>query len=92
MKPFLQIRKAIKRNASFESDDVRTSLLNLLDALEQDVADIPEEDETFEFSAHTEKYTEELKENLQISDKKSDKDVEEEVDEGRGQGYLGEDE
>ena len=72
MKPFLQIRKAIKRNASFESDDVRTSLLNLLDALEQDVADIPEEDETFEFSAHTEKYAEELKENLQISDERTD--------------------
>ena len=74
MKPFLQIRKAIKRNASFESDDVRTSLLNLLDALEQDVADIPEEDETFEFSAHTEKYAEELKENLQISDEKTDEE------------------
>jgi len=75
MKPFLQIRKAIKRNASFESDDVRTSLLNLLDALEQDVADVPEEDETFEFSAHTEKYAEELKENLQISDEKIDEDA-----------------
>ena len=75
MKPFLQIRKAIKRNASFESDDVRTSLLNLLDALEQDVADVPEEDETFEFSAHTEKYAEELKENLQISDEKIDEEV-----------------
>ena len=75
MKPFLQIRKAIKRNASFTSDDVRTSLLNLLDALEQDVADVPEEDETFEFSAHTEKYAEELKENLQISDEKTDEEV-----------------
>ncbi|KKM65666.1 hypothetical protein LCGC14_1442500 [marine sediment metagenome] len=75
MKPFLQIRKAIKRNASFDSDDVRTSLLNLLDALEQDVADVPEEDETFEFSAHTEKYAEELKENLQISDEKTDEEV-----------------
>ena len=75
MKPFLQIRKAIKRNASFDSDDVRTSLLNLLDALEQDVADVPEEDETFEFSAHTEKFAEELKENLQISDEKTDEEV-----------------
>ncbi|KKN03203.1 hypothetical protein LCGC14_1109970 [marine sediment metagenome] len=75
MKPFLQIRKAIKRNASFESDDVRTSLLNLLDALEQDVADVPDEDETFEFSSHTERYAEELKENLQISDEKTDKEV-----------------
>lgn len=75
MNPFLQIRKAIKRNASFESDDVRTSLLNLLDALEQDVHDVPEEDETFEFSADTEKFSEELKENLQISDEKSDEDV-----------------
>ena len=74
MKPFLQIRKAIKRNASFDSDDVRTSLLNLLDALEQDVADVPEEDETFEFSAHTEKFAEELKENLQISDEKTDEE------------------
>jgi hypothetical protein len=75
MKPFLQIRKAIKRNATFASDDVRTSLLNLLDALEQDVADVPEEDETFEFSAHTERYSEELKENLQISDEKTDEEV-----------------
>ena len=72
MKPFLQIRKAIKRNASFDSDDVRTSLLNLLDCLEQDVADAPDEDEIFEFSRHTEKYAEELKENLQISDEKTD--------------------
>ena len=72
MKPFLQIRKAIKRNATFESDDVRTLLLNLLDALEQDVADVPEDDEVFEFSTHTEKFAEELKENLQISDEKTD--------------------
>ena len=72
MKPFLQIRKAIKRNASFDSDDVRTSLLNLLDSLEQDVADVPEDDEIFDFSADTEKFAEELKENLQISDKKTD--------------------
>jgi len=86
MKPFLQIRKSIKRNASFESDDVRSSLLNLLDSLEQDVADIPDEDEAFEFSASTEKYAEELKENLQISDEKTDDEAEEEIDEGRGQG------
>lgn len=92
MNPFLQLRKAIKRNASFESDDVRTSLLNLLDSLEQDVADVPEEDETFDFSSSTERYAEELKENLQISDEKSDKVEEEEVDEGRGSAYLGEDE
>ena len=72
MKPFLQIRKAIKRNASFESDDVRLSLLNLLDALEQDVHDAPDEDEDFIFSSDTEKYSEELKENLQISDEKTD--------------------
>ncbi len=78
MKPFLQIRKAIKRNATFESDDVRTSLLNLLDALEQDVADVPEDDEVFEFSTHTEKFAEELKENLQISDEKTDDAVDEE--------------
>ena len=81
MKPFLQIRKAIKRNASFESDDVRASLLNLLDALEQDVTDIPEEDEVFEFSAQTEKYAEELKENLKISDEKIDEEVDGEDEE-----------
>ena len=72
MKPFLQIRKAIKRNATFESDDVRTSLLNLLDSLEQDVSDVPDDDEIFDFSASTERYSDELKENLQISDKKTD--------------------
>lgn len=77
MKPFLQLRKAIKRNASFESDDVRSSLLNLLDSLEEDVANVPEEDEVFEFSASTEKYAEELKESLQISDKKADIEDEE---------------
>ncbi len=81
MKPFLQIRKAIKRNASFESDDVRTSLLNLLDALEQDVADAPDEDEVFEFSAPTEKYSEELRENLKISDEETDKEDENGEDE-----------
>ncbi|KKK54420.1 hypothetical protein LCGC14_1906600 [marine sediment metagenome] len=75
MNPFLQIRKAIKRNANFTSDDVRTSLLNLLDALEQDVHDVPEEDEVFEFSSDTEKFSEELKENLQISDEKTDEEV-----------------
>ncbi len=83
MKPFLQIRKAIKRNASFESDDVRASLLNLLDALEQDVTDIPEEDEVFEFSAQTEKYAEELKENLKISDEKIDEEVDGEDEEDK---------
>ena len=72
MNPFLQIRKAIKRNASFESDDVRLSLLNLLDSLEQDVADVPDEDEVFEFSVDTKRYSEELSENLSISDKKTD--------------------
>ena len=72
MNPFLQIRKAIKRNASFESDDVRLSLLNLLDSLEQDVADGPDEDEVFEFSRDTKRYTEEVSENLNISDKKTD--------------------
>lgn len=82
MKPFLQIRKAIKRNASFISDDVRSSLLNLLDALEQDVADIPEDDEVFEFSAITEKYSEELKENLRISDKKTDEEEAKQEEEG----------
>lgn len=74
MKPFLQIRKAIKRNASFVSDDVRSSLLNLLDALEEDVANVPEEDEIFDFSASTERYAEELKESLRISDKKIDEE------------------
>ena len=73
MQPFLQARKAIKRNASFESDDVRSSLLNLLDSLEQDVSDAPEEDEIFEFSSDTERYAEELKENLRISDEATDK-------------------
>ena len=76
MNPFLQVRKAIKRNASFESDDVRTSLLNLLDSLEQDVSDVPDEDESFDFSFDTEKFSEELKDNLRISDKKSDDDAE----------------
>jgi len=80
MKPFLQIRKAIKRNASFESDDVRSALLNLLDALEQDVVDVPAEDEDFEFSTHTQKYSEELEEALKISDEKTDSDNEDEDD------------
>ncbi len=78
MKPFLQIRKAIKRNASFDSDDVRSSLLNLLDALEQDVHDAPDEDEVFIFSSDTEKYSEELKDNLRISDEKTDEEKDDE--------------
>ena len=81
MKPFLQMRKAIKRNASFESDDVRSSLLNLLDALEQDVTDVPQEDEIFEFSTHTQKYSEELEEALKISDEKTDEASDEDDDE-----------
>ena len=89
MNPFLQLRKAIKRNASFDSDDVRLSLLKLLDALEEDVSRVPEEDEIFEFSATTEKFSEELKENLQISDEKSDDEAEED-DEGTGLGQAGE--
>ena len=66
------MRKAIKRNASFESDDVRSSLLNLLDSLEQDVSDVPGDDEIFDFSNDTKRYTEELAENLKISDEKTD--------------------
>ncbi len=74
MKPFLQIRKAIKRNASFDSDDVRELVLNLLDSLEQDAVDAPDEDEIFLFSVDTERFSEELKEALSISDKKADED------------------
>ena len=81
MQPFLQARKAIKRNASFESDDVRTSLLNLLDSLEQDITDVPGDDEIFEFSLDTERYAEELKDNLRISDNATDKVSEEAEDE-----------
>jgi len=72
MKPFLQMRKALKRNATFDSGDVRASFLNLLDSLEQDIADVPDEDEVFDFSKHTKRYTEELEENLKISDEKTD--------------------
>ena len=43
-KPFLQLRKALKRNASFDSEEVREQTLHLLDSLEQDVEDIVAED------------------------------------------------
>jgi len=80
MKPFLQIRKAIKRNSTFESDDVRELVLNLLDSLEQDVADAPDDDEIFEFSTETERFSEELRESLKISDEKADSTTDDDED------------
>lgn len=75
-KPFLQLRKAIKRNASFDSDEVREGVLKLLDALEQDVEDSIEEDEEFEFSSTTEKFSVELQEALDIHETEEDEEIE----------------
>lgn len=82
-KPFLQLRKALKRNASFDSEDVKENALHLLDALEQDISDILEEDEEFEHSANTEKYSAELKECLEEfeTEQDDDEDDDEEEDE-----------
>jgi hypothetical protein len=79
-KPYLQIRKAIKRNANFGSDDVREATLHLLDSLEQENADVIEEDEEFSHSADTEKYSAELKEALEEAERAEDEDEEEEKD------------
>lgn len=74
-KPFLQIRKAIKRNANFDSDEVREGVLHLLDSLEQDTSeDVGEEDEGIEFSSTTGKYTAELKEALAAAEREADKE------------------
>lgn len=76
-KPYLQIRKAIKRNANFGSDDVREATLHLLDSLEQENADIVEEDEEFSHSSSTEKYSAELKEALEEAERAEDEDSDE---------------
>lgn len=76
-KPFLQLRKAIKRNASFDSDDVREQTLHLLDSLEQDVEDLVADDEEFDFSSTTERYSAELKEVLEVAEKEADEAEEE---------------
>ncbi len=73
-KPFLQIRKAVKRNANFGSDDVRESILHLLDSLEQEEADVIDEDEEFTHSSSTEKYSGELKEALEEAERVADED------------------
>lgn len=77
-KPFLQLRKAIKRNANFGSDDVREATLHLLDALEQENADVVEEDEEFTHSSATEKYSAELKEALEEAERVEDEDEDDE--------------
>ncbi|MHC4316840.1 MAG: hypothetical protein ACYSW3_30740 [Planctomycetota bacterium] len=79
-KPYLQLRKAVKRNANFASDDVREAVLHLLDALEQENADIVEEDEEFSHSSSTEKYSEELKDALEIAEREEDEGKETEDD------------
>jgi len=73
-KPFLQLRKALKRNATFDSDEVREQALHLLDSLEQDVEDIVAEDEEFDFSSTTERYSADLKEALEVSEKEADEE------------------
>lgn len=75
-KPFLQLRKAIKRNANFDSDEVRETTLHLLDALEQDISDAPEGDDAIEFSSTTEKYTAELREALVTAEREADSEGE----------------
>ena len=80
-KPFLQIRKAVKRNANFGSDEVREAMLHLLDSLEQEEADVIDEDEEFTHSSSTEKYSAELKEALEEAERVADEeDGEEEPD------------
>jgi len=79
-KPFLQLRKAIKRNANFGSDDVREATLHLLDSLEQENADVIEEDEEFTHSSATEKYSAELKEALEEAERIEDEGEDEEKD------------
>ncbi len=80
-KPFLQLRKAIKRNANFGSDDVREATLHLLDSLEQENADVIDEDEEFTHSSATEKYSAELKEALEEAERLEDEgDADEEKD------------
>lgn len=76
-KPFLQLRKALKRNATFDSEEVREQALHLLDSLEQDVEDIVAEDEEFDFSSTTERYSAELKEALEVAEKEADEAEEE---------------
>ncbi len=73
-KPFLQLRKALKRNASFDSEEVREQTLHLLDSLEQDVEDIVAEDEEFDFSSTTERYSADLKEALEVAEKEADEE------------------
>ena len=73
-KPFLQLRKALKRNATFDSDEVREQALHLLDSLEQDVEDVVAEDEEFDFSSTTERYSADLKEALEVSEKEADEE------------------
>jgi hypothetical protein len=73
-KPFLQIRKAVKRNANFDSDEVREGVLHLLDSLEQDVTDVGDDDEAIEFSSTTEKYTAELREALATAEREADRE------------------
>lgn len=76
-KPFLQLRKALKRNATFDSDEVREQALHLLDSLEQDVEDIVAEDEEFDFSSTTERYSADLKEALEVAEKEADEEGDE---------------
>lgn len=79
-KPFLQLRKAVKRNANFGSDDVREATLHLLDSLEQENADVIEEDEEFTHSSATEKYSAELKDALEEAERAEDEEEDEEKD------------
>lgn len=49
---------AIKRNAKFDSDEVKEGVLNLIDSLESDVTgDLSEGDEVLSFSSFTEDCT-----------------------------------
>lgn len=56
---------AIKRNAKFDSDEVKEGVLNLIDSLESDVTgDLSEGDEVLSFSSFTEDCTTNLYKDL----------------------------
>ncbi len=81
MKPFLRLRMAIKRNAKFDSDDVKEGVLNLIDSLESDVSGLAEGDEVLSFSSFTEDCTTALYKDLLNYEKNRDDPQTDEDDE-----------
>lgn len=77
--PFIELRRAIKRNAEFESREVKDAVISLIDSLERDLTKdvLANEDDVVTYSSDTEKCLVDLKSTLKSYETSSEESEEE---------------